>query len=259
MGEITGDSNKENIINTAVYKENGNIILFIDEIHRMQRTVEEYLYSAMEDYVIDIMIDQGANARSIRLELPKFTLIGATTKEEYKKFIQNYDTYINENAEKFTVSEYTYAVIGSCAAYHYLDDDRYLCTAKRFGQLIVSKVTPQGNIPAEHYEAPVGKHLVDAIYPVNWALLGLQSLSSLCPEFKGQFQKVMDLVLTIQDKSSEPQYAGSWRGMYDMEQRIWGGGDCFEGGAGSIYTGWTNAPISSVIAMELLKRNLFSK
>ena len=55
-------------------------ILFIDEIHRMQRTVEEYLYSAMEDYVIDIMIDQGANARSIRLELPKFTLVGATTR-----------------------------------------------------------------------------------------------------------------------------------------------------------------------------------
>jgi Holliday junction DNA helicase RuvB len=46
----------------------------------MQRTVEEYLYSAMEDFVIDIMIDQGANARSIRLELPRFTLVGATTR-----------------------------------------------------------------------------------------------------------------------------------------------------------------------------------
>ncbi len=55
-------------------------VLFIDEIHRMQRTVEEYLYSAMEDFVIDIMIDQGANARSIRLELPRFTLVGATTR-----------------------------------------------------------------------------------------------------------------------------------------------------------------------------------
>lgn len=55
-------------------------IIFIDEIHRMQRTVEEYLYSAMEDFVIDIMIDQGANARSVRLELPHFTLIGATTR-----------------------------------------------------------------------------------------------------------------------------------------------------------------------------------
>ena len=55
-------------------------IVFIDEIHRMQRSVEEYLYSAMEDFVIDIMIDQGPNARSVRLELPRFTLVGATTR-----------------------------------------------------------------------------------------------------------------------------------------------------------------------------------
>ena len=56
-------------------------ILFIDEIHRLQTTVEEYLYSAMEDFFIDIMIDQGAGARSIRLNLKKFTLIGATTRK----------------------------------------------------------------------------------------------------------------------------------------------------------------------------------
>jgi holliday junction DNA helicase RuvB len=55
-------------------------ILFIDEIHRLPRSVEEYMYSAMEDYVIDIMIDQGPNARSVRLNIPKFTLIGATTR-----------------------------------------------------------------------------------------------------------------------------------------------------------------------------------
>lgn len=55
-------------------------ILFIDEIHRLPRTVEEYLYSAMEDFVIDIVIDQGPNARSVRLNLPKFTLMGATTR-----------------------------------------------------------------------------------------------------------------------------------------------------------------------------------
>lgn len=55
-------------------------LLFIDEIHRMQRSVEEYLYSAMEDFVIDIVIDQGPNARSVRLNLPRFTLIGATTR-----------------------------------------------------------------------------------------------------------------------------------------------------------------------------------
>ncbi|MDR1591158.1 MAG: Holliday junction branch migration DNA helicase RuvB [Puniceicoccales bacterium] len=55
-------------------------VLFIDEIHRLSKTVEEYLYSAMEDYRIDVIIDQGPNARSIRLDIPKFTLIGATTR-----------------------------------------------------------------------------------------------------------------------------------------------------------------------------------
>ena len=55
-------------------------ILFIDEIHRIPKTVEEYLYSAMEDFRLDIMIDQGPNARSVRLSIPKFTLIGATTR-----------------------------------------------------------------------------------------------------------------------------------------------------------------------------------
>lgn len=55
-------------------------ILFIDEIHRIPKTVEEYLYSAMEDFRIDIMIDQGPNARSVRLSLPRFTLVGATTR-----------------------------------------------------------------------------------------------------------------------------------------------------------------------------------
>ncbi len=55
-------------------------ILFIDEIHRMPKTVEEYLYSAMEDFRIDIMIDQGPNARSVRLNIPRFSLVGATTR-----------------------------------------------------------------------------------------------------------------------------------------------------------------------------------
>ena len=55
-------------------------VLFIDEIHRLQPAIEEYLYPAMEDFRLDIIIDQGPNARSIRLNLPKFTLVGATTR-----------------------------------------------------------------------------------------------------------------------------------------------------------------------------------
>lgn len=59
---------------------NTNDVLFIDEIHRLTRSVEEILYPAMEDYVLDIIIGKGASSKSIRLDLPKFTLIGATTR-----------------------------------------------------------------------------------------------------------------------------------------------------------------------------------
>jgi Holliday junction DNA helicase RuvB len=55
-------------------------VLFIDEIHRLQKNVEEYLYSAMEDFQLDIVIDQGPAARTVRLTLPRFTLVGATTR-----------------------------------------------------------------------------------------------------------------------------------------------------------------------------------
>src|SRR5206468_3525866 len=55
-------------------------VLFIDEIHPLQKTIEEYLYPEMEDFKLDIIIDQGPNARSVRLNLPRFTLIGATTR-----------------------------------------------------------------------------------------------------------------------------------------------------------------------------------
>jgi len=57
-----------------------NDVLFIDEIHRLPHVVEEYLYPAMEDYFIEIMIDKGASARSVRINLPRFTLVGATTR-----------------------------------------------------------------------------------------------------------------------------------------------------------------------------------
>ncbi|MDX1531487.1 MAG: Holliday junction branch migration DNA helicase RuvB [Rhodothermales bacterium] len=56
-------------------------VLFIDEIHRMSPVIEEYLYSAMEDYAIDILIDSGPSARSVRISLPPFTLVGATTRK----------------------------------------------------------------------------------------------------------------------------------------------------------------------------------
>ena len=76
-------------------------VLFIDEIHRLRRTIEEYLYPAMEDFKLDIIVDYGPNARSVRLNLPRFTLIGSTTsKEELTRnllsrfgFVESMDDY----------------------------------------------------------------------------------------------------------------------------------------------------------------------
>ena len=94
---------------------------------------------------------------------------------------------------------------------------------------------------------------------MNWCLLGLQALAGIDPAYKDAFRKVLKLVLAIQDKTPCKMFSGCWRGMYDLDAGNGGGGDRFEGGAGSIYTGWTNAPIASVIAMEIANRDLFSQ
>ena len=86
-------------------------VLFIDEIHRLQITIEEYLYPAMEDFKLDIIIDQGPNARSVRLNLPRFTLIGATTRSGLLTaplltrfgMRERLDYYVVEDMEKIVV------------------------------------------------------------------------------------------------------------------------------------------------------------
>ena len=85
----------------------------------------------------------------------------------------------------------------------------------------------------------------------------MQAASALFPDFREPCRKLLELILRIQDTAPEKQFNGCWRGMYDLEKRQWGGGNRFEGGAGSIYSGWTNAPIASALALELLQRNLF--
>ena len=81
----------------------------------------------------------------------------------------------------------------------------------------------------------------------------------LCRAYRDAFSKLLNLTLNIQDDSPEKQFAGCWRGMFDLESGTWGGGDCYEGGAGSIYSGWTNAPIAWTMAFEILKTSLLLK
>jgi Holliday junction DNA helicase RuvB len=85
-------------------------VLFIDEIHRLQRTVEEVLYPAMEDFVLDIIIGKGPSARSVRLDLPKFTLIGATTRAGLISSPLRDRFGVVSRLEYYTINELSYIV-----------------------------------------------------------------------------------------------------------------------------------------------------
>jgi Holliday junction DNA helicase RuvB len=87
-----------------------NDVLFIDEIHRLHRTVEEVLYPAMEDYQLDIMIGKGPSARSVRLDLPPFTLIGATTRAGLLSSPLRDRFGVVSRLEYYTVDELSYIV-----------------------------------------------------------------------------------------------------------------------------------------------------
>ena len=99
------------------YLSDGDL-LFVDEIHRLNRQVEEVLYPAMEDYVIDIVIGKGASARSIRLDLPKFTLVGATTRAGMLTAPLRDRFGVVHRLEFYTVDELTEIVLRSAQVFH---------------------------------------------------------------------------------------------------------------------------------------------
>ena len=86
---------------------------FIDEIHSLNKAIEEYLYPAMEDFQLDIVIDQGPNARSIRLDLPKFTLIGATTRSGLLSAPLLSRFTVKERLDHYTAEELTTILLRS--------------------------------------------------------------------------------------------------------------------------------------------------
>lgn len=107
-------------------------ILFIDEIHRMPRSVEEYLYSAMEDFQIDIVIDQGPSARSVRLDLERFTVIGATTREGLLSSPLRARFGVLERLEPYSAADLGHVLHRSARLLEIgLDDDAAMTIAKR--------------------------------------------------------------------------------------------------------------------------------
>ena len=164
--------------------------------------------------------------------------------------------FVDEHMEEWNTSELGYAILGAaCAVRGMPEKEWYQNHLTRLGAKLIARQDPQtGNFASEHdAEAPAGPHLVDTIYTANWVLPALQCLKEQGSDAKA---KLLALLLKIQDTDPAPQFNGCWRGMYDLNTQSWGGGDRYEGGAGSIYTGWTNAPISLWLLAEMEGKDL---
>jgi len=186
-----------------------------------------------------------------------------TKNSKYIQPILEYHDYLDANKDTFTTSEHAYIVIGASIAGEILNNTKIKSTASESAdRLVVKQDNDTGNIPSEWgKETPVGEHLVDTIYTQNWAVLGLHTICATKDNatYRAPFEKAMELLFKIQDDSPQKHLNGCWRGMYDMKEEKWGGGDRFEGGGNSIYSGWTNAPISIVMLFELLGKSLIYK
>ena len=160
----------------------------------------------------------------------------------------------------WSISEYAYlTLVASITAHTYRNAD-FRQLAQKAAAIPVERQFETGHFASNHYEAPEGKQFADLIYTQNWATLGLQHAARLCPErteYRQALAKSLAFLLQIQDCSGQPFFDGCWRGMFDTAGGTWGGGDKYEGGQNSIYSGWTNAPISLAMLFELTGESLF--
>ncbi len=167
--------------------------------------------------------------------------------------VRRYFKFLEDRFETLNTSEYAYITVGGGVAAGLLGDAGVLATVERAAGVLMDRMNQSGNIASEHYEIPNGRHLVDLVYTVNWALLGFQEVSRLtgCAGHRQAFERLAALVTGIQDRTPDPLFRGCWRGLYDQQAGNWAGGDLHEGGSGSIYSGWTNAPIATALAHDL--------
>lgn len=184
----------------------------------------------------------------------------ATGDTAYAEGCRRYHAYLRTVSSPFTSSEYAYILMGASACQQYIGVDGFADIASHAADQLLGKADKvTGNIPAEwSKEAPVGRHLVDLIYTQNWAMLGIQMFAAISDDdvYQRSLEVMLSSVVDIQDQHPEPWLKGCWRGMYDSARQEWSGGDRFEGGANSIYTGWTNAPLAIVLALCLLDKSL---
>ncbi len=160
----------------------------------------------------------------------------------------------------WTFSEYAYLGLTAAVVARQFPDSRAPEIAAAAGRELLKTQAPDGHFPAEHNEAPAAPHLADLIYTDNWAALALHHLHALTGDtaYRRARDRSLRFLASIQDTSESPHFNGCWRGMYDTQAGRWGGGDRFEGGANSIYSGWTNAPISCAFLFAAGAGDLFA-
>ena len=196
--------------------------------------------------------------------MPHFSALGMmalaeAAAEENKVEYQTLAEKFYANPECPNSSEHAYALIGAVNCARKFGKEKFLEYACRHADAIIAKIDPESGImPSEHHEAPQGKAVADMIYTLNWSLIGMRELALLKETpYRTVAEQLINFVCKIQDNTPSPRFNGCWRGMHDIVQQSWGGGDCHEGGANSIYTGWTNAPVCSALLMEYAGRSMF--
>ncbi len=159
----------------------------------------------------------------------------------------------------WSLSEFAYLGLSAAVVAAACPRSRAGEVAAAAGQVLLAHQQADGHFPAEHVEAPVAPHLADLIYTDNWAVLAFQHLYRLTGEaaYADAARASLRFLAAIQDRSGDPLFEGCWRGMYDTRAGAWGGGDCYEGGANSIYSGWTNAPIAWAFLFAQTPASLF--
>ena len=231
----------------------------LDERYKMRSwalKLAESLYAA-------VTAENDDNGWRGRLAKPHWGALATMALAESSKY-QNCDKYYEFCKKYFSelespdVSEDAYALIGAMNCALKFDCEFFRQTACKYADKIIAKFDEEySTVPSEHAtEAPVGKEFADLIYTINWVLLGMREFSlAENGKYRPQLDKIIDLLVSIQDDSESLSFKGCWRGMYDVKNHTWNCGDMYEGGSGSIYTGWTNAPISLGLLFECIGKS----
>ena len=162
-----------------------------------------------------------------------------------------YFDFIKKNLDSLNFSELSYSLLYFGLTMKYsLQKEKELLGADIRKKLLDNCGKDDLCLPSTHYEAPKGSALADLIYTMNWFYTAMVFFEKELPSAEGRewLGKFSEFLADIQDSSAQKELHGCWRGMYDISNKSWGGGDCYEGGANSIYSGWTNAPIGWSLA-----------